>query len=159
MRENGRLYVVTNQRQYACLRKVACATQRGDAVRIDSRAEYRATSGLEGPQSAVGNVSYLFRTSMMSSSVGCSEGAVPFAGFAGATGDAPLARSVPTSVRFRFARDGDAGAGGGDGGVRVPLVVVAAIVKGTAFRDRRWGQRATRGGWPSRGGKTARSGG
>jgi hypothetical protein len=47
-------------------------------------------------------------------------------------------------VRFRFARDGDAGAGGGDGGVRVPLVVVAAIVKGTAFRDRRWGQRATR---------------
>lgn len=84
--------------------------------------------------------SYLFKTSMMSSSVVCSDGAVPFAGFAGATGDAPLARGGPVSVRFRFARDGDAGADGGDDGVRVPLVVVAAMVKATAFRDRRWVQ-------------------
>lgn len=80
-------------------------------------------------------VSYLFNTSRMSSSVVCREGDAPFTSFAGATGDAPLARSASFSVRFRFAIEGEAGAGGSDGGVRAPFVVVAAMAMGTLFRD------------------------
>src|SRR6478735_4245525 len=73
-------------------------------------------------------VPYLFRMDSMSSSAACNEGAAPLASFAGAVEDAPLAMAASVSVRFRFASDGDAGAGGRDGGVKAPLVVVDMVM-------------------------------
>lgn len=43
--------------------------------------------------------------------------------------------SAAVSVRLRFASDGDDGAGGSDGGVKAPLVVVVAMSMRTPFRD------------------------
>lgn len=93
----------------------------------------RQAGKVQPADSAVG-VMYLFRTDSMSSSAVCNEGAAPLASFAGAGGDAPLAMTASVSVRFRFASEGDVGAGGRDGGVRSPLVVVD-MVMGTPVRD------------------------
>jgi len=85
----------------------------------------------------------------MSASAVCSECAAWFAIFAGADTDAPLATCASVSVRFRFASDGDAGAGGSDGGVRAPLA--EAMVMGVrAVRDAGAmpSRRATRSGPP-----------
>jgi hypothetical protein len=63
----------------------------------------------------------------MSSRTACSERAVLFLGGA-AEVNAPLERlASPASERFRFATDGDEGATGSEGGVRVPLVVAMAM--------------------------------
>lgn len=59
---------------------------------------------------------------------------MPFSAFASAA-CAPLGRAaLSVSARFRFARDGEAGAGAGgsDGGVSVPLVAMAMM---DAVRD------------------------
>lgn len=51
--------------------------------------------------------------------------------------DAPLAANATELVAMclRFARDGDVGAGGSDGGVRVPLAAMVTMKRG--FRDAR----------------------
>jgi hypothetical protein len=60
----------------------------------------------------------------MSSSSACSEYVMPAADCPCADTDAPLGTIGPVASCLRFANDGDAGAGGSDGGVRVPLAAM-----------------------------------
>jgi hypothetical protein len=60
----------------------------------------------------------------MSSSSACSEYVLPAADCPCADTDAPLGTIGPVASCFRFTSDGDAGAGGSDGGVRVPLAAM-----------------------------------
>lgn len=75
-------------------------------------------------------MTYLFKTDSMSPSTVCRERLVPFTAFL-LTVDAPLERTaISASERFRLASDGDDGAGGRDGGVRVPLVAAMMVMEG-----------------------------
>jgi hypothetical protein len=73
------------------------------------------------------HISYLFRTASMSSSTACNEYALLSAGCPCADTDAPLRTTELVGACFRFASEGDVGAGERGGRVRVPL---AAMVMG-----------------------------
>lgn len=78
-------------------------------------------------------LAYLLRTDSTASRTDCSEWLASSAVLVAAAVDAPLDTIASVSERFRFASDGDAGAGGSEGGVRVPLA--AAMVMMGAVRD------------------------
>lgn len=80
-------------------------------------------------------MSYLFKMTSISPRTACRGYAFPFAIVPCADGDAPLGTMARVPVSFRFATDGEAGAGGSDGGVRVPLAV--AMVTTGAVGDAR----------------------
>ena len=72
----------------------------------------------------------------MSPITACRGGAFPFTAGACVGVDAPLVAIARVSSSLRFAADGDAGAGGSDGGVRVPLAA-AMVTLGLLFGDAR----------------------
>jgi hypothetical protein len=78
---------------------------------------------------------YLLRMESRSSNSACSGRDAPLTSCAGAVLGAPLGSAASVSVRLRFAGDGDGdeGAAGSVGGVRVPLAV--AMVMAGAVRD------------------------
>lgn len=71
--------------------------------------------------------SYLFRTARMFSSTVCSEYVLLVTDCPCAGTDAPLTTTELVAACFRFARDGDVGAGGREGGVRVPLAAMVMV--------------------------------
>ena len=83
------------------------------------------------------HVSYLFKTARISSNAGCRACVLPFAPSPCADVDAPLEAFAGRSASLRFAIDGDegagAGAGGSEGGVRVPLAA-AMMTCGCCWR-------------------------
>jgi hypothetical protein len=80
-------------------------------------------------------LSYLFSTERMSWSTVCSEYVLLSAGCPCADPNAPLATIELVAACFRFAMDGDVGAGGRAGGVRVPLAAMMMVQR--AIRDAR----------------------
>lgn len=86
------------------------------------------------PQDWRMGISYLFRMESTSPRTLCSGIVTPFTDFVDAVADAPLRASGLDPVRFRFVSEGvgdgegEVGAGGSDGGVRVPLAATVVML-------------------------------
>lgn len=136
MRKDRGLCIVTSK-QSACGQEGAVASRswahkcyKGTRLRPNMRAhatDYtsRWDTGLRQP--------YLLRTSRMSRNAACRERVLSWGPSAWTAVGAPLGAFARGLASLRFAAEGDAGAGGSVGGVRVPLAA-AMVLAGCCWR-------------------------